>query len=97
MKPGTIVTAKLTGDDSILKELEGKEVDLSWFTNHIDQSKKNYSIQHFFPVKDGAIQFCLESAQYDGLSLTVDDFLITPCLEVRSENLSSTIFLTRND
>ena len=101
MKPGTIVTAKLTGDDSILKELEGKEVELSWFTNHIDQSKKNYSIQHFFPVKDGAIQFCLESAQYDGLSLTVDDFLITPSFgsslrKFEFNNISDTERLTKH-
>ena len=78
MSPGTIVTAKFAADDSVLKELEGKAVQVSLFTGSLTDSASKYSIMHRFPVSNGAIEFCLAHGQYDGFSLSVDGFLITP-------------------
>ena len=77
MEQGTIVTAKLVGDDSVLKELEGKNIDVRLFINSMTRGV-GYEIAHLFPVKDGAIEFCLEEGQYDGFGLGIEGFSITP-------------------
>ena len=75
---GTIVTAKLVGDASVLKELEGENIEVVAFTNSLMTSAEKYGIKHSFSVKDGAIEFCLADGQYDGFYLNVDGFSITP-------------------
>ena len=78
MTPGTIVAAEFVADDSVLTELEGRLVHVHLFTGSMTASDVKYSIIHDFPIKKGAIEFCLANGQYDGFSLSVDGFQITP-------------------